>query len=152
MDTEFIKYITVFAWTMVKFIFGPVLSAVFNIPFLPSVLLTISGMMASVLIFTFAGRVIRKWWVQRFQRNRVLFSPKKRRMVRIWRKYGIWGVATLTPLIFTPIGGTMIAVSFGEKKHKILFTMLISASFWALVFCSLLVILGKEVFLHLTGH
>ncbi len=152
MDTEIIKYFTVFAWTMVKFIFGPVLSAIFNISFLPSVFLTVGGMMTSVVLFTYAGRAIRQWWLRKFHQNRVLFTPKKRRMVRIWRKYGIWGVAVLTPLIFTPIGGTMIAVSFGEKKHKILLTMLISATFWALVFCSLIVILGKEVFLHLTGH
>jgi hypothetical protein len=152
MNSELIKYITVFAWSMVKFIFGPVLSALFNISFVPAVLLTIGGMMTSVIIFTFAGRVIRHWWMQKFQGKRVLFTPKKRRMVRIWRKYGIWGVATLTPLLFTPIGGTMIAVSFGEKKHKILFAMLVSAIFWAVVFCSLIVLLGKEVFLHLTGH
>lgn len=152
MSTELIKYLTVFVWTMVKFIFGPVLSALFNISFFPSVLLTVGGMMASVILFTFAGRAIRQWWLLKFQQNRILFTPRKRRMVRIWRKYGIWGVAALTPLIFTPIGGTMIAVSFGEKKYKIILTMLISAIFWALVFCSLIVILGKEVFLHLTGH
>jgi len=72
--------------------------------------------------------------------------------VKIWRKYGIWGVAALTPILFTPIGGTMIAVSFGEKKPKILLAMLLSASLWSVILCGAIVIAGKEVFLHLTGH
>ena len=149
---DFLKYVTVVGWTMVKFIFGPVFSAMFDIPFAHAVLLTIAGMMLAVLIFTFAGSEIRKWWQGKFGKNRKTFTPRKRNMVKVWRKYGIWGVAVLTPLIFTPIGGTMIAVSFGEKKSKILFAMLLSGTFWALIFCGLTVVLGKQVFLHLTGH
>lgn len=149
---DLLKYITVIGWTMVKFIFGPVFSAMFDIPFFHAVLLTITGMMLAVLLFTFAGTEIRKWWQARFSKNKKIFTARKRNMVKVWRKYGIWGVAALTPLIFTPIGGTMIAVSFGEKKSKILLTMLISGIFWAFVFCGLTVVLGKQVFLHLTGH
>ncbi len=153
MHIDILKYLTVIGWTMIKFIFGPVFSAVLDIPFVHAVLLTITGMMLAVLIFTFAGTQIRKWWQGKFgSKNKKLFTPRKRNMVKIWRKYGIWGVAALTPLIFTPIGGTMIAVSFGEKKPKILLTMFISAVVWALIFCGLVVILGKSVFLHLTGH
>lgn len=149
---DLLKYITVIGWTMVKFIFGPVFSAMFDIPFFHAVLLTITGMMLAVLLFTFAGTEIRKWWQARFSKNKKIFTARKRNMVKVWRKYGIWGVAALTPLIFTPIGGTMIAVSFGEKKSKILLAMLISGIFWAFVFCGLTVVLGKQVFLHLTGH
>ncbi len=152
MHIDIFKYLTVIGWTMVKFVFGPVLSAVFDIPFVPAVLLTITGMMLAVSIFTFAGTQIRIWWQGRFGKNKKLFTKRKRNMVKTWRKFGIWGVAALTPILFTPIGGTMIAVSFGEKKPKILLAMLVSATAWSLVLCGLIVILGREVFLHLTGH
>lgn len=48
----------------------------------------------------------------------------------------IWhlGIAFLTPLILTPIGGTVVLTSFGVAKKKILFTMLVSALFWSIIF------------------
>jgi hypothetical protein len=39
----------------------------------------------------------------------------------------------LTPVILTPIGGTLLAVGFGSPRPKILLYMLISAGFWSVV-------------------
>jgi hypothetical protein len=55
------------------------------------------------------------------------------------------GVAVLTPLLFTPIGGTIIAVSFGAPKEKILFYMFISASFFAVLFSVAVYSFGEAV-------
>jgi hypothetical protein len=53
--------------------------------------------------------------------------------VNIWRKYGLKGVAFFTPILLTPIGGTILAVSFGESKGKIFLYMLCSAIFWGII-------------------
>jgi hypothetical protein len=98
---------------------------------------TFSGMMLSVVLMSFAGKYLRRIFFGMFFRNRKIFSPRNRRVVRIWRKYGIWGVGFLTPLLFSPIGGTMIAVSFGEKKRKIFLSMSVCGAFWSLFFAYL---------------
>ncbi len=130
---RFIDYLVVFAMSMFKFVFGCVGGAVRNFSFLETVLVTILGMMTSVIIFTFFGLAIRNWFFIAFKRKRKVFSKRSRKIVKIWRKYGIVGVAFLTPILFSPIGGTLIAVSFGEKKQRIFFHMLWSAIFWAII-------------------
>ncbi len=131
---RFIDYLVVFAMSMFKFIFGCVGGAVRNFSYLETLIITVLGMMTSVVIFTFFGLAIRNWFYRTFPKKRNKFSKRNRRIVKIWRKYGIIGVAFLTPLLFSPIGGTLIAVSFGERKQRIFFHMLWSAILWAAFF------------------
>jgi hypothetical protein len=51
----------------------------------------------------------------------------------------------LTPIILTPIGGTLLAVSSGSPREKIVFYMFISASFWSVVISSAVYFFGNEV-------
>lgn len=46
----------------------------------------------------------------------------------------MWGISFFTPLLFTPIGGTLIAVSFGEKVKNIIYKMFVFCVFWTLFF------------------
>jgi hypothetical protein len=50
------------------------------------------------------------------------------------RKYGLGGIAFFTPLILTPIGGTLLALSTNKPRENILVYMLISAIFWSTLF------------------
>jgi hypothetical protein len=140
-----IKYLTVFILSMFKFIFGPLTGAGFGFSVLTTAMLTIGGMMSSVVLFTLAGTEFRKKIQSRFFKNRKRFTPRNRQTVRVWKKYGIKGVAFLTPLLFTPIGGTLIAVSFGEKKLRILVYMLVSALFWGIILSAIVILLGRNV-------
>lgn len=130
---RFIDYLVVFAMSMFKFIFGCVGGAVRGFSYFETVLITVLGMMVSVVIFSFFGISIRKWFYRNFRKKRKVFSKRSRRIVKIWRKYGIVGVAFLTPILFSPIVGTLIAVSFGEDKKRIFFHMLWSATLWAVI-------------------
>jgi hypothetical protein len=88
--------------------------------------------MTSVYIFTFFGDRI-KVLTDRFfkKKKRKLFTRQNRRFVRIWRKYGIIGIAFLTPILLTPIGGTVAANAMGCKKERIFRYMWISSLFWS---------------------
>ena len=119
--------------SMFKFIFGCVGGAVRGFSYFETVWITVFGMMTSVIIFTYFGIAIRNWFFRTFYRKRKIFSKRSRRIVRIWRKYGIVGVAFLTPVLFSPIVGTLIAVSFGEDKRRIFFHMIWSAVLWAVI-------------------
>ena len=127
------KYFTVYVMSMLKFFFGPVMGTTFGFPWLVTALITVAGMMTSVVLFSLMGNRARTWMMKRFQSNRRLFTPRNRRTVNIWRKYGLKGVAFLTPILLTPIGGTLLAISFGESKSKIFFYMLCSGIFWGIV-------------------
>jgi len=90
--------------------------------------------MTSVLIFSLLGTSAKEKIFKRWQRKKKLFTPRNRRMVRILRKYGLKGVAFLTPVFLSPIIGTVMAASFGESKRRIFFYMLGSAVFWGVIF------------------
>lgn len=51
----------------------------------------------------------------------------------------------LTPLLLTPIGGTLLAISFGTPKNKLILYMFVSASIWAFVFSVAIYFFGNEV-------
>jgi len=117
---------------MFKFFIGLAVGEGFALPFFVTALLTILGMMTSVVLFTsFLGKGFHAWVMKTFYKNQKLFTKGNRRKIAIWNKYGLIGVAFLTPILFTPIGGSMIANAFGETKEKIFLYMLISATLWA---------------------
>ena len=127
------KYFIVYIWSTVKFIFGPVTASLTGVPLLHSIILTAAGMMTTVVVLTYIGPSLRKKIIEKFQKKKSKkFSPRNRKIVFIWKRYGAFGVALLTPLIFTPIGGTLIVIAFGEKKNRIVNYMLFSAVFWSI--------------------
>lgn len=133
MTEELIKIIPIFFLTMLKVFFGPTLGYATGLHIITTILVTIGGMMASVTLFTFFGTWLREKILIRFQKkNQKKFTPSKRKLVSLWKKYGLVGVAVLTPLLLTPIGGTIVAVSFGSPKQKILLYMFVSATIFAI--------------------
>lgn len=133
---DFIHALTVFLSSMVKFIFGPTAGYALGLHFLATVLLTVGGMMTSVVIFTFFGLEIRRRWMKG--------KEAKPRSAR-WQRYGLPGIAFFTPLVLTPIGGTLLAVSSGSPREKIIFYMFISASFWSLLVTSGIYMIGNHI-------
>ncbi|MCS6822658.1 MAG: hypothetical protein NZ529_00055 [Cytophagaceae bacterium] len=134
MADDFYKYFVIIVSSMFKFVLGPILGNEMNVPVWLTAILTATGMMLSVTIFTTVlGNIFHQWVKKTFFKNKKLFTKSNRKKVLIWKKYGMAGVAFLTPLIFTPIGGTLIANSFGENKLRIVTYMLVSATIWAVV-------------------
>jgi hypothetical protein len=88
-------------------------------------------MMTSVLIVSGVGRAwalhLRK---RRERRGKPLFTKSSRRIVRVFRRFGMPGIAFLTPILFSPIGGTVIATQLHVPRGRILLHMLWSATFW----------------------
>ena len=107
--------------------------------FWPIMGLTVAGMMTSVFIFSGIGRV----WMEHRQKQRRLrrepiFTKRSRNIIKVFRKFGMGGIAFLTPMLLTPIGGTVIATLLGVPRQRILLHMLWSAVLWggALTFAS----------------
>jgi hypothetical protein len=133
MSESFITFFGIYFLSLFKFIAGPILGTAVGYSLLEIILVTVSGMMSSVFLFTQIGTQFKQRLALRFKRKSPVFSKKSRSIVRIWVKYGEVGIAFITPLLLTPIGGTLILVSFGTKKHKIYFHMLWSSILWATI-------------------
>jgi hypothetical protein len=147
-----LKIATVYFSSMLKFIFGPLGGYAAGFPLIITILVTVAGMMTVVLLFTFFGNWIREKIIHRFFKKRKTFSPGNRKFVTIWKRFGLIGVAALTPLLLTPIGGTILAVSSGSPKEKIILYMFISAAVWSVVFSSALYFFGNEVMKYLPDY
>jgi len=140
-----LKIVSVYFSSMLKFILGPVGGYAAGLNLVTTILTTVAGMMTVVLLFTFSGNWIRQNIIHRFFKKRSKFSVSNKKFVAIWSKYGLVGVAILTPLFLTPIGGTLLAVSSGSPKEKIIFFMFISAAAWSLIFSSAIYFFGNAV-------
>ncbi len=130
---QFAKYISVILASTIKFIGGPLAGLAFRLSWIETAACTVIGMMVSVLAVSFAGEVLFRL-SQRFRKAPPRrFTRRTRMAVRIWKRSGMVGIAFLTPLILTPIGGTAVAMSFNVSRFKLIIYMLISALFWAII-------------------
>jgi hypothetical protein len=107
-------------------------------------------MMTVVLAFAFFGDLIKKYIISRYFKRPNRFSDKNKKFVRVWRKYGLAGVAALTPLLLTPIGGALLAVGFGSPRDKLIVYMFVSASFWSVALTVLIYFLGDTAINYLS--
>lgn len=147
MWEELLKAVPVYFSSMVKFFFGPLGGYAAGLTLLTTILTTVAGMMTVVVVFAYFGTYIRQKIVTRFMKRQRRFTPKNRRLVRIWQRFGIFGVAILTPVLFTPIVGAAIAVSFGVPRHTMILHMFISASFWGVLVSVVVYVFGQEIVL-----
>lgn len=133
MNDSLITLFGIYFISLFKFIAGPVLGSAAGYSPIEIIIVTVLGMMSSVALFTFLGSKLKRAYQSKFGKPKKVFTKKSRQVVSIWSKYGELGIAFFTPLLLTPIGGTLILVSFGTKKRKIFSYMLLSALFWAVI-------------------
>ncbi len=128
------SYFTVYLFASVKFALAPPTGIALGLSQLETIFCTVAGMSTTAFLIPLLGEKLfahlRKRRLQKGKKIKI-FSPRKRLIVRIWQKFSIWGIAFLTPVLFSPIVGCAIAVSFGVPRPKILLTMALSALFWA---------------------
>ena len=144
MLAELGNYLSVYFSSMFKFVVGPVLGAASGMTYVETLVSTVLGMMTTVLVITYFGKYIRKFWNSIFgssRQKKKVFTKRNRKFIYIWRTYGEFGISFLTPVIFSPVIGTLVITTLGGKRKKILSYMLISATFWA----STLFFLGESL-------
>lgn len=130
-----VKYLIVYALSGLKIILGPTLGLAYGFNILTTALLSLLGMMTTVYLLSYFGNEIRALTIRIFgtKKKKKVFTPKKRRFVRVWKKYGVMGIAFLTPILLSPPGGTLMANAFGGNKSEIIKWMWIFGAFWSLM-------------------
>ncbi len=131
--------------SMFKFILGPLGGYAAGVHVVTAMVSTFAGMMTIVVVMVYSGNWFRERVMNRLFPARRRFSERSRRLAMIWRKYGLAGVALLTPLVLTPIGGALVAVSFGGPRQKILLYMTVSAAVWSVVLNAAVYFFGQQL-------
>ncbi len=145
MLEEILKAIPVILVSCLKFILGPLEGYALKLHPVTTALSTIVGMMLSVTTFTYFGNWIKARFFKSLLSDQYKPSTGRRKFLILVKRYGLGGVAFFTPLILTPIGGTLLAVSMGKPREKILLFMLISATAWSILFTFSIYAFGRAV-------
>jgi len=149
MWEEILMAFSVYLSSMIKFIFGPIGGKAAGLHLITTMVVTAAGMMTVVVAFTYFGEFIREKIINRLRKKRADQSREgqNKKNAGFFKKYGLLGIALLTPVILTPIGGTLLAVSVSPNREKIIFYMFISACIWSVIL-TLAVYFGYEAIMN----
>lgn len=135
---EFWKILPVFLTSFVGFgkVSVPSAIAMFDFNFWKVIIVTCSGGIIGTIIFTYVSEALMKWWhkakMQYFRNHRhpKVFTKGNRRIIRIKKRFGIWGIALISPIGLSIPVGTFIAERFYKDKKKVIFVFSIAVIFW----------------------
>jgi hypothetical protein len=135
---EFIKILTVFVTCALAFgKFGmPTAVAMFGFQHLKVLGTAIAGGIVGCVIFTYISAfIIHAIHNYRAKRNLIhrkkIFTKFNRRVIRIRQRFGLAGIALITPVLGTPVGA-FLAERFYKDKKKVIMYLSGSVIVWAL--------------------
>lgn len=87
------------------------------------------GSITAAVIVTFSGAELRiKFLKWRYGTDE---GPKRGRIYRIWKKYGVIGLGLLSPLFFGAPLGTALGIILGADKYSLLLWMILGMIIWS---------------------
>lgn len=141
MSEEIIKAIPLYLLSALKVAFGLFGGYAAGLKMVTTMIVVFAGMMTSVTIITFFGSLLQKGFLKNWFAKR----EEKARNSK-WKKYGLVGIAILTPLLLTPIGGSLLAIVGGYPRSRIMLYMLISAGIFSMTTTAALYYFGPPLF------
>ncbi|AFL83141.1 hypothetical protein Belba_0482 [Belliella baltica DSM 15883] len=128
-----LKFLAIYVTCLFKFVAGPILGSAAGYSIFEITIVSVAGMMTSVFLISYLGDWIKTNWSFKVSKKRNKFSKKNRRIVKVWQKFGPIGIAAITPMLLTPIGGTIIMSAFRVEKKVVFTYMFLSGVFWAII-------------------
>ena len=165
----FFKLIEILILSGFKFLLAPPLSFKLGFTYFQTMLVTTIGGLLGVLFFFFLSEIIlqlfrRAWpYIKSFLFNRngdhkpivvpksnnvnkKKFSKKNKFIVLAKRKYGLWGIAALTPVLLSIPFGTFLANKYYSNKKSVLFSLAISVVCWSIIMSTIYAIFKIKPF------
>ena len=88
----------------------------------------IVGAVFGVLLVSLAGE-----WLRRWVYSRRWLARRRGRIERVWRHYGVIGVALQAPVLTGAPLATVLALALGAPKKPLLYWMISSVVLWGIV-------------------
>ena len=132
--TVFLKILAVISLSGVKFLFAIPLSAIkYDFNFLQTLLFSVIGGVIGVFIFSYLSEKISRFLSSKLKSRRKKRGVKKAVAIKTARKYGLFGIAFLTPIFLSIPIGTYLALYFFPNKKKTIPVLITSVVGWSLV-------------------
>jgi uncharacterized membrane protein len=140
------EIISVFLLSTVKFVFGAVPWALaLGFSFFEAVTVTsLGGILGCTIFVMLSDKIVlllKKRREKRCREGKVhegkKFTKKNKLIVNVKRRFGLVGIAFLTPFILSIPIGCFLAVRYFKFKQKILIHMYVSILFWSVSISSL---------------
>lgn len=137
---ELLKILSVFITCM--FFFGkagvPAAMVLFNYSFYKVFFVTCAGGITGNIVFTNLSAALIRWRHNyRLKKGKIhkkrIFTTFNRRIIRIKQRFGLTGLALLTPLLLSTPLGAFLAERFFRDKKKIIIYLSISVIIWSIV-------------------
>jgi hypothetical protein len=112
-----------------------------------TILWTNIGGIIGIYFFAFLAEKILAWWKRAFRRSnrhiledeqqeKKIFTRKNRRIVRIKQKYGLIGIALITPLLLSIPVGVFLVVRYYNTNRKKFIYLIASNLIWSVIYTS----------------
>ena len=117
----------------------PAVIAIYKSNYLLALASSCTGAVFGSIIFTYLFAGILKWWDKIKEGMFTSKHPKKiftnfnRRVIRIKHRFGLTGIAILTPIFLSIPIGAFLAERFYKDKKKVIIYLSISAIAWCFV-------------------
>lgn len=156
--TLFFKYLNVFLLSTVKFFFSVPSAFALGLDFTHTLIFTLSGGVFGIIAFFYLSEwllkiyhhykstileklaalgIIHHSFKDHRKRKRKIFSKRSRKIVKLARKYGLWGIVVLTPILLSiPIGAFLASRYFLHKKFILLY-LIVSVICWGIILVSI---------------
>ena len=121
-----------------KFLFAPSTVTASGYSFLETLLITILGGWFGVIVFFYFGKVLIDLILRRYvstdpKKVKPKFTFSNKLIVRTKAKYGIMGLALITPVTISIPVGCILAARYYSKEKMTVPYLLMSIVFWSLL-------------------
>jgi membrane protein YqaA with SNARE-associated domain len=132
--TEILKISGLLLFSALKFFLAPATVLISGYDIYQTILITSVGGVMGFITFYLFGSVMYTKYQQVFPpKRKKIFTPRKRKMVKYKKKYGFWGLAILTPVLFGIPLGSLIAAAFFPERPKTIAVFVSSIIIWSVL-------------------
>lgn len=135
MVREVLQVVGLALFSSVKFLFAPSTVYLSGYSYLETILITICGGVLGVFVFFKSGTFIFSKldrWIGR-RKKKKSFTKRNRTIVKLKNKYGLYGLALLSPCVISiPLGCILAAKYFAHDRRTIPF-FITAVVFWSFV-------------------
>jgi hypothetical protein len=108
----------------VELSFGVLGGVALGLPLILVGVATVLGNLVALVLTLLAGERLQRWIYRRPG-----LARRRKRIERVWNRYGVLGVAFLAPIITGAVFGTVLALALGAPPRALLLWMALSTVF-----------------------
>lgn len=131
---EILKILSTIGLSAIKHTFGGIpLASAYGFSYLEIALYCTIGGIVGAVAFMYFSQFILFLWRKVFPKKEAkkVFTWRNKFVVRVKQRFGLWGIAFITPPLLSIPVGTMIASSMWKSKTRVFIALSTSVVFWS---------------------